>query len=215
MRVVRTTDESSSVRSFDLEAAEGGKLALPLPGQYVVLRLKPPPDGKPLFRSYSLSGPPSDTAYRISVKFEPHGVAGGYLSATIRPGDVFDVSQPRGAFTLQPGEDPAVLLSAGIGVTPVLAMLHDLANTGSQRQVWWLCAARDGTSHIFAPEVRQLLRNVAHARSRIWFSRPSGADRLGADFDAIGRPAVDTFSGLGVPVTPTSTSADHRPSSAT
>ena len=215
MRVVRTTDESSSVRSFDLEAAEGGKLALPLPGQYVVLRLKPPPDGKPLFRSYSLSGPPSDTAYRISVKFEPHGVAGGYLSASIRPGDVFDVSQPRGAFTLQPGEDPAVLLSAGIGVTPVLAMLHDLANTGSQRQVWWLCAARDGTSHIFAPEVRQLLRNVAHARSRIWFSRPSGADRLGADFDAIGRPAVDTFSGLGVPVTPTSTSADHRPSSAT
>ena len=113
------------------------------PGQFVVLRLRPSADGPPLFRSYSLSGPPSDKHYRVSVKVEPNGVAGHYLRDHVRTGDVLDVSEPRGSFTLQPGDGPVVLLSAGIGATPVLAMLHALAAARSPREVWWLHGARN------------------------------------------------------------------------
>ena len=113
---------------------------MPLAGQFVVLRVRPDA-GPPLFRSYSLSGPPSDEQYRISVKLEAHGAVGSFLGSRIAVGDVLDVSEPRGGFTLQPGVDPVVLLSAGIGATPVLAMLHALAANGTPRQVWWLQGA--------------------------------------------------------------------------
>lgn len=199
MQIARITQECEDVLSFELVPADGKKLTLPTPGQHVILQLRPASEGKPLFRSYSLSGHPSDSAYRISVKIEPHGAAGGYLSTDVRPGDRIDVSHPRGRFILQPGEEPIVLLSAGIGATPVLAMLHDLANNRSSRPVWWLHVARNRAFHAFGPEVRQLLSNLVHGRSWIWFSRPSAKDRLGTDFDARGRPSVDAFSTLGVP----------------
>ena len=121
--------------------------------------------GPPLFRSYSLSGPLSMERYRISVKIEPNGAAGTYLREHVRVGDVLDVSAPRGSFILQSGERPVVLLSAGIGATPVLAMLHALAAARSTRQVLWLHAARDRQHHPFAAEVRRLMPVLTHGRS--------------------------------------------------
>jgi ferredoxin-NADP reductase len=142
--------------------------------------------GAPLFRSYSLSGPVSRDRYRISVKIEPNGVVGEYLRDHVQVGDVLDVSSPRGSFILQPGGGPVVLLSAGIGATPVLAMLYALSSARSTRPVLWLHAARDGKHFPFAAEVQSLLSNLAHGRSYVCFSRPEGADRLGTDFDAAG-----------------------------
>ena len=113
--------------SLTMQSADGQPLPTALPGQYVVLRLQRTAGGPPLFRSYSLSGPLSTERYRISVKIEPNGAAGTYLREHLRVGDALDVSSPRGSFFLQPGERPVVLLSAGIGATPVLAMLHALA----------------------------------------------------------------------------------------
>jgi ferredoxin-NADP reductase len=150
--------ESADVLSFTIESADGHQLPMALPGQYVVLRLKPAAEGPTLFRSYSLSGPVSTERYRISVKIEPSGAAGNYLQERLRVGDRLDVSSPRGSFVLQSGERPAVLLSAGIGATPVLAMLHALATAHSTRQVMWLHTARDGQHHPFAGEVRSLMR---------------------------------------------------------
>ena len=199
MRVVRITEECEDVRSLDLQPVDGERLTVPLPGQYVVLRLRPQPDGKLLFRSYSLSGQPSDAAYRITVKIAPNGAAGAFLSARVHPGDVIDISQPRGEFTLQPGDGPVALLSGGIGVTPVLAMLHNLAKSGSRRQVWWLHAARNGQSLALGDEARRLLAALPHARSHVWFTRPTDNDREGEDFDASGRLGVDAFTALGVP----------------
>ena len=115
-----------------------------------MLRLRPEPDGPLLFRSYSLSGLLSDERYRVSVKVEPNGAAGSYLNNGVRTGDVLDVSEPRGGFTLQPGDGPVVLLSAGIGATPMLAMLHALAAHASPREVWWLTAHATG-SHMPSP----------------------------------------------------------------
>src|SRR6202008_4514939 len=115
----------------------------------VVLCLRRTGGGPPLFRSYSLSGPPSTERYRISVKVEPDGAAGTYLRDHVRVGDVLDVSSPRGSFILQSGERPMVLLSARIGATPVLAMLHALVAARATRQVLWLHAARDRQHHPF------------------------------------------------------------------
>lgn len=199
MRIGRITQECEDVRSFELQPIKGERLTIPQPGQYVVLRLRPDPDGVPLLRSYSLSGLPSDRGYRISVKIEPRGVASTYLSTGLHPNDVIEVSQPRGAFTLRPGDGPVVLLSAGIGVTPVLAMLHDLAAGASHRQLWWLHTTRNGQSHVFGAEAQQLLGALTHGRSRIWFTRPCADDRVGIDFDANGRPGIKDLAALDVP----------------
>ena len=190
LRVSRIDHECVDVISLSLQPTDGSRLTTPLAGQFVVLRLRPRPDGPPLFRSYSLSGPLSDEQYRVSVKVEPNGAAGSYLNGSVRAGDVLDVSEPRGSFTLQSGDGPVVLLSAGIGATPVLAMLHALAASASPREIWWLHGARNGKSHSFAAEVRQLLGTLARGRSQIWYSRPDAEDRVGRDYDATGRLAM-------------------------
>ena len=199
LRVSRIDRECVDVISFSLQPIDGRPLTTPLPGQFVVLCLRSAPDQPVVFRSYSLSGPQSDQQYRVSVKVEPNGAAGTYLSSNVRTGDVLDVSEPRGAFTLESGDGPVVLVSAGIGATPVLAMLHALASAGASREVWWLYGARDKNSHPFATEVRELLGVLARGRSRIWYSRPAADDKEGRDYDAIGRIGTKALEQLGVP----------------
>jgi ferredoxin-NADP reductase/ferredoxin len=170
-----------------------------LPGQYVVLRLQTTAGGPPLFRSYSLSGPLSTERYRISVKIEPDGAAGTYLRRHVRVGDVLDVSSPRGSFVLESGERPLVLLSAGIGATPVLAMLHALVEARSTRQVLWIHAARDRDHHPFADEVHRLMLTLTHGRSCVCYSRPGARDKMGEDFDAAGHLSRSAFDEVGIP----------------
>jgi ferredoxin-NADP reductase len=163
------------------------------------LRLRANGGGPPLFRSYSLSGPLSTERYRISVKIEPNGAAGTYLREHIRVGNVLDVSLPRGSFILESGERPVVLLSAGIGATPVLAMLYALAAAHSTRPVLWLHAARDRQHHPFAAEVRRLVLTLSHGRSYVCYSRPGSRDRMGEDFDATGHLSRPVFDEIGIP----------------
>ena len=199
LRVSHKIHESSSVISLVLEPMDGLPLTAALPGQFVVLRLRPAPGTPPLMRSYSLSDEPSTRSYRISVKREPHGLAGAYINERVQIGDVLDVSAARGNFTLEPGDAPAVFLSAGIGATPVIAMLHALAVEASPREVWWLYGARHGREHPFAQEVRTLLKTLAHGRSHIRYSAPDAEDRPGVDFDARGRLDMGVLQELGVP----------------
>src|SRR5262245_56759543 len=191
--------ESADVLSLTMESPDGPSLPTALPGQYVVLRLRRTTEGSPLFRSYSLSGPVSTERYRISVKIEPNGVAGTYLREHVRVGDTLDVSSPRGSFILQTGERPVVLLSAGIGATPVLAMLHALAAAHSTRQVLWLHGARDRQHHPFAAEIRRLVLALPHGRSYVCYSRPGSRDKMGEDFDATGHISRSLFDEVGVP----------------
>ena len=198
--VVTSIDrESADVLSFAMQNAEGRQLSVALPGQYVVLRLKLTAGGPTLFRSYSLSGPLSTERYRISVKIEPNGAAGNYLREHLRVGDRLDVSSPRGSFILQPAERPIILLSAGIGATPVLAMLHALAAPRSARQVIWLHSARDGRHHPFAGEVRGLVHALTNGRSYVCYTRPDSHDKTGDDFNATGRFSQSFFHELGLP----------------
>jgi ferredoxin-NADP reductase/MOSC domain-containing protein YiiM len=191
--------ESADVLSLTLQSPDGQPLPTALPGQYVVLRLQRSAGGPPLFRSYSLSGPASTERYRISVKFEPNGAAGAYLHEHVRVGDALDVSSPRGNFILEPGGRPVVLLSAGIGATPVLAMLHALVAARSTRQVLWLHGARDREHHPFAAEARGLARALTQGRSYVCYSRPGPDDRRGEDFDVTGHLSRSVFDEVRLP----------------
>jgi ferredoxin-NADP reductase/MOSC domain-containing protein YiiM len=199
LRVSRKVRESSNVISLVLEPIDGQPLTAALPGQFIVLRLRPIPDAPPLMRSYSLSGEPSAERYRVSIKREAHGGAGAYIDDKLQVGDVLDASAARGSFTLRPGNAPVVLLSAGIGVTPVLAMLHALAAGAAAREVWWLYGARDRREHPFAEETRILLNGLANGHRHIRYSSPNPEDQPGLDFDARGRLDMRVLQDLGVP----------------
>jgi MOSC domain-containing protein YiiM/ferredoxin-NADP reductase/ferredoxin len=208
LAVTAINPESADVLSLTLQSGDGQPLQAALPGQYVVLRLQPTGGPaasaeasapKPIFRSYSLSGPQSTERYRISVKVEPNGTAGTYLREHVRVGDALDVSAPRGSFILQSGERPVVLLSAGIGSTPVLAMLHALAAARSTRLVMWLHGARDRQHDAFAAEVRLLMLALPNGRRYVCYSRPGSHDQKGEDFDAPGHLSRSIFDEVGLP----------------
>lgn len=199
LRVSRIERESTSVVSLTLIPADGRPLVAALPGQFVILRIQPKPNGPVLLRNYSLSDLPSADHYRVSIKLEVNGAASTYLHNQVRIGDLLDVAAPRGNFTLQPGERQVVLLSGGVGATPVLAMLHSLAAEISPREVWWLFGARNGKDHPFAEESRNLVKAVPRGKSFIAYSRPGSRDRPSVDFDASGRITVEALEKLGVP----------------
>src|SRR5829696_3672428 len=177
-RVAEVVRETDAVRSFLLEPEDGEPLAPHVPGQFVALRLR---DEAAVVRSYSLSAPADGRRLRISVKRE--GAASALLHDRVGAGDVLDVGAPRGDFVLGTGDDPVLLVSAGIGVTPVLAMLAGLAENGGARPVTWVHVARSGAEHALAAEARPLLARLPGARSHVRFTRPGAGDRLGADFD--------------------------------
>jgi ferredoxin-NADP reductase/MOSC domain-containing protein YiiM len=199
LRVAGVDDESRTVFSVRLAAGDGAPLPAALPGQFLTLRLHPEAVGPPLIRSYSLSGRPGDPTYRISVKQEPHGAASGYLRSHLRAGDTLEVAAPRGTFTLAPGDGPVLLVSAGIGATPTLAMLQTLAAERSTRQVWWLHGARDGTEHAFARESRALIEELPNAHACVCYSRPGAGDRQGVDYTTAGRLSARLIDRLGIP----------------
>ena len=199
LAVTAIDQESADVISLTMQSADGQALPTALPGQYVVLRLPRGTGCPPLFRSYSLSGPLSTERYRISVKIERNGAAGAYLREHVRVGATLDVSSPRGSFILQSGERPVVLLSAGIGSTPVLAMLYALAAARSTKDVLWLHAARDREHHPFGAEVRRLMLTLTRGRSYVCYSKPGSSDKMGEDFDAAGHLSQSVFDEVGVP----------------
>ena len=199
LRVAGKRSESSDVVSLELEAGDGRPLAPPRPGQFITLKLRPGEHASPLVRSYSLSGSPGDATYRIGVKVEPHGAAGQYIRSDVGVGDRLDVGAPRGLFVLDDGRRPVVLLSAGVGVTPVLAMLHALHDLRSTREVWWFHGARNRSEHAFAEEATSLLDDLAHVHRRIWYSRPGPTDRADIDYDAVGRITPEALEAAGTP----------------
>ncbi|MBO2452404.1 MOSC domain-containing protein [Actinomadura barringtoniae] len=170
LRVTNVVPESTTVSSIHLSSADGTPLPAAQAGQYLTLRI--PGDPAPV-RSYSLSSTPGD-GYRISVKREPHGMASGYLTTKLAPGSLIDVAAPRGEFVLDEGTDPVLLISAGIGVTPVLAMLHALATRQSDREIWWIHGARGPQEHPLAAEAHALLATLPNTHEHVFYSTKDG-----------------------------------------
>jgi ferredoxin-NADP reductase/MOSC domain-containing protein YiiM len=186
LRVSAIRRESPQVLSIRLQADDHGSLPPPLPGQYLTLRIPGAAEPTPL-RSYSLSGDPTAGDYRISVKREDHGLVSQWLHAHIEPRSVVEAAAPRGDFYLTDGSKPVVLISAGIGVTPVLAMLHALSAAHSSRDIWWLHTTRDRETQAFAVEVTALIESLPHAKQAVFYTRTQG--RLGqATIATLGLP---------------------------
>lgn len=200
MRIARIHKESDSVTSFILSPIDGQRLPLCQAGQFVVLRLLIDPHKPAVLRSYSLSDFPAADHFRISVKSELNGTGSSFLCNRVREGDVLDVSAPRGSFNLRPGKNSVVLLSAGVGATPVMSMLHALAAERSKRDIWWIYGARNRAEHPFAEESRSLLKQLTHGRGYILYSKPAAADQVGVDFDAPGRVDAALLERIGVPL---------------
>jgi ferredoxin-NADP reductase len=199
LRVTAVERETESVVSVYL--ADPGGVAVPpaRPGQFLTLRLMAGGAAAPLVRSYSLSGAPGSGTYRISVKREPHGAGSRFVHTRVHAGDVLEAAAPRGTFILQPGESPVLLISAGVGATPVLAMLHALAGARSGRDVWWLHGARNRDEEPFAEESRSLLARLARGHRHIWYSRPGPGDAEGRDDQTAGRISAPVLAALGLP----------------
>ncbi len=198
MRVANINKESDSVTSFILGPIDGQPLPVFQAGQFVVLRLLVGPGKSPVLRSYSLSDLPAADHFRISVKNESNGIGSSFLCNRARKGDLLDVSAPRGSFILRPSQSPVVLLSAGVGVTPVMSMLHSLVAERSQREIWWVYGTRNGVDHPFAEESRSLLKQLSRGRKYIVYSRPAAIDQVGADFDAPGHIDTALLERIGV-----------------
>jgi ferredoxin-NADP reductase/MOSC domain-containing protein YiiM len=199
MKVAHIRKESAGVTSFILVPIDEQLLPLAQPGQFVVLRLQVDPDKPPVLRSYSLSDLPGVDHFRISVKSESNGIGSSFLCNHVHEGDVLDISAPRGSFTLRPGNNPVVLLSAGVGATPVMSMLHALAAESSQREVWWIYGARNRANHPFAEESQTLLKQLPRGRSYVLYSKPDATDQAGVDFDASGHVDRALLEKIGVP----------------
>ena len=174
--VDRVVAESTTVTSFYLSAADGTPLPAALAGQYLTLRVAGAGTPAPV-RSYSLSSAPGTQTYRISVKEEPHGVASTYLHDNLKQGSILDSAAPRGDFVLGDGTEPVLLISAGIGVTPVLAMLHQLAAARSARDIWWIYGARGPAEHPLAAETHELLSSLPNARELLFYSQATPPQR--------------------------------------
>ena len=173
LRVSAVCRESPQVLSILLESNDHSALPPPLPGQYLTVRIPGAGDPAPL-RSYSLSGDPAAPDYRISVKREDHGLVSHWLHDHIQPGSVLEAAAPRGDFYLTEGANPVALISAGIGITPVLAMLHTLAADRSTRDIWWVHTTRNRETSAFSAELATLIQSLPHARQLVVYTQTQG-----------------------------------------
>ena len=199
LAVTAVEPESDSVESVHLADPGGGAVPPALPGQFLTLRLHVTPGAPPLLRSYSLSGAPGAGSYRISVKREPRGAGSQFIHDRVHAGDDLETAAPRGTFILQPGDTPVLLISAGVGATPVLAMLHALAAAGSGRDIWWLHGARSRAQEPFAAESRSLVEALPSGHRHICYSRPGPGDIHGRDYQTDGRLSAPVLTALNLP----------------
>jgi hypothetical protein len=187
LRLIEKIRESEDVTSFVFEARDAGPLPAFEAGQHLPIELEVPGLEEPVRRTYSLSGAPGHDRYRISVKREPRGLASRHLHDHVEPGAILDTRRPAGEFMMSCNECPVALVSAGVGVTPMVSMLHALAAEGGERPVWFIHGARDGGHHPLALEIRELAARRHGIRAHVAYSRPRPEDKAGIDYDSEGR----------------------------
>lgn len=198
--VQRTRMECEGVRSFELSPEDGTRVPGFLPGQHIAVRMHPAEDEVPLIRMYSLCGPQDASSLRIAVKREANGAGGIYMHEQVHDGDVLEISAPRGTFTLSEGKGPLVLLSAGVGVTPLLSILHEVAHQDSDRELWWIHSCRNGTYEAFREEVRSLGMQLSAFHRVVIYSSPNDGELCGIDYDIKGHLGLQALQAMQLPV---------------
>ncbi|MFD5427693.1 globin domain-containing protein [Streptomyces sp. NPDC127084] len=197
MVVAERRSEARDAVSLTLRPADGGPTAPFRPGQYISVQVELP-DGARQIRQYSLSSAPGRPHWRITVKRvadgdAPDGEVSSWLHAHARPGDVLTVSAPFGDLVLPPGDGPLLLASAGIGCTPMLSMLDQLAGTGSARPVAVVHADRSPADHAHREELRALVDRLPGATLRLWYETADSSSADLPDGALIGRADADAL----------------------
>ncbi len=187
LRLVDRVDESKDVTSFVFEARDGGPLAPFEPGQHLPIELNIPGTDQAVRRTYSLSGSPKDDRYRITVKREDKGLASRFLHDRLEVGAIVESRHPAGEFTTTCEACPLALISAGVGITPMVSMLHAVASADSQRPIWFIHGARDGRHHPLSGEVLKLVEKNPNIKLHIAYSQPRPDDEIGKHFHSRGR----------------------------
>ena len=186
-----TKPESEVIRSFVLAPKDGKRVMRHKPGQYLTFALELP-EKEPIKRNYSISSGPEDRSYRISVKREakpgvPPGIVSNWLHDHAGPGTVLKVGPPAGEFFLNEKEDnPVVLLSGGVGLTPMVSMLEHVVRTGSGRPVWYIHGAENGRVHAMGAHIRELAAQARNVTVRTFYNVPDPSDEAGRDYDERG-----------------------------
>jgi ferredoxin-NADP reductase/MOSC domain-containing protein YiiM len=204
--VDRRAPESETITSFYLVPEDGGPLPPFKPGQFLTFRLVIPGQSKPITRTYTISDRPDAGYYRVSIKREtppahrpdaPPGLSSNYFHDHVRPGAKLCVKAPRGEFWLDPGDDtPVVLVSAGVGLTPLISMLNGIVAAGSGRPVWFIHGTRGGREHAMGEHVRRLAAENDNVHLHVRYSRPEPGDIEGQNHDGIGHLTVDVLKEL-------------------
>jgi ferredoxin-NADP reductase/MOSC domain-containing protein YiiM len=194
--VDRIERESENISSFYLLPEDGKELPPFMPGQFLPIRLGIPGEPKPLNRTYSLSDRPGRDYYRLTIKREPPpkhqpdappGRSSNYFHDNLKPGASLRVRSPRGKFYLDPkGRSPVALVSAGVGLTPMISMLNAIVETGAERPVWFVHGARNGAEHAMGAHVRRLADENDFVHCYVRYSRPGPEETEGRDYDSEG-----------------------------
>jgi len=196
LRVAKKTRESVDVTSFELVACDDRELPEFEAGQHLPVELQIDGSDLPIKRTYSLSNGPGEGRYRISVKREPMGVASRHLHEKLQVGNLVRAAKPGGDFVLEQSDRPVALISAGIGVTPMVSMLRAITGGGSNRRVHFIHGARDGTQHPLAAEIRGIAQRHENVNLEVVYSQPRSEDTPGEDYSRLGRINGDLIEEL-------------------
>ena len=204
--VQRKTAESVNITSFYLVAADGARLEQFLPGQFLTFDLAIPDQPGPVMRTYSLSDSPDRDYYRVSIKREPPppdrldlpgGLSSNYFHEQVDEETTLRVGPARGKFNLDPDSDRSVvLLSGGIGLTPLISMMNAIVRSDSGRRVWFIHGTRNGSEHAMGDHVRRMARENDNVNVHIRYSAPAADDLEGQDYDSSGRVDIELLKQL-------------------
>ena len=220
--VDRKEPESETITSFYLAPEDGAALPTFLPGQFLTFELSIPAQPKPVLRTYSLSDGPNADYYRVSIKREAApadwpdlapGLSSNYFHDAVAVGATLRVGAPRGKFHLDAdGERAVVLLSGGVGLTPMISMMNAITQSGARRPAWFIHGARNGREHAMGAHVRSMAAANANVHAHIRYSQPEADDVEGRDYDSRGRVDIALLKQVLPSTITSSTSVDQRPS---
>ena len=199
--------ENETITSFYLKPEDAEPLPPYMPGQFLTFRLNMPEHSTPVMRTYSLSDSPNhQDYYRVSIKrlpapVDPPGLPAGlssnYFHDHVQPGTRLCVKAPRGKFYLDPSDTtPVVLLSGGVGLTPMISMLNTIVESDSKRSVWFVHGTRDGREHAMGTHARRMAAEHDNVNVHVSYSQPRPEDIEGRDYDNRGHVNIELLKQL-------------------
>ncbi|AYA39454.1 NO-inducible flavohemoprotein [Xenorhabdus nematophila] len=182
-RVNRKQSQSDVITSFEFVPVDGGKVMEYKPGQYLGIYLEDPAFENREIRQYSLTTAPNATHYQIAIKREPQGKVSNHMHDKVQEGDIVMLAAPRGDFFLDVQHDtPVTLISAGVGLTPMMSMLQHLDHQQHAGTVNWFHAAEHGGYHAFSDKVNEISQSMPNLYSQIWYREPRELDQKGVQY---------------------------------